>query len=198
MADHRATIIKIDGNQVQLEIIDKNPSRQRRFTDRSATFRLDLNFEEERLTKETKDFSRSLIIRTKILVAISPRRDRDRRQSDVTERARQVLTSFRSYLMATKEDETVAPSQGALKAGDADFHPLAGMEVVGRRSGKAEGEPEAGGEPEALARVDGRGTRRRRWTQALAVTKKQGFIRPSPSALIRPHFPLPTANSELE
>ena len=86
VADHRATIIKIDGNQVQLEIVDKTPSLQRRFTDRSATFRLDLNFEEERLAKETKDFS-GHIIRTKIVVAISPRRDRDRRQSDVTERA---------------------------------------------------------------------------------------------------------------
>jgi hypothetical protein len=122
VADHRATIVKIDGYQVQLEIVDKNPSLQRRFTDRSATFRLDLNFEEERLSKEANDLS-GQIIRTKILVAISPRRDRDRRQSDVTERARQVLTSFRSYLMATKEDETVSPSQGALKRATWIFTP---------------------------------------------------------------------------
>ena len=44
---------------------------------------------------------------------LGPMKDRDRRRRDVSERAREVLVSFRSYLMAT-EEEPVAP-QGALR-----------------------------------------------------------------------------------
>ncbi len=40
-------------------------------------------------------------------MTVSPRRNRDRRRSDVLARAREVLMSFRSYLMAS-EDESAA------------------------------------------------------------------------------------------
>ena len=113
VADHQATILAIDANQVQLEIVHKNPGQTRRFTDRAVTFRLDLRFQEERLQKNEGEHV-GVIIRTKIRVAISPRKNRDRRRDDVTDRARLVLASFRSYLMAVKEEESVSPSSGAL------------------------------------------------------------------------------------
>ena len=47
VADHQATIVKIDGNRMELEIIENGAGR--RYADRSAAFRLDLRFEEERL-----------------------------------------------------------------------------------------------------------------------------------------------------
>jgi len=42
-------------------------------------------------------------------VAISPRRSRARRRADITHRARQVLVSLRSYLMATELQSEPAP-----------------------------------------------------------------------------------------
>jgi diguanylate cyclase (GGDEF)-like protein len=112
VADHRAAILKIDANQVLLEITEKDPSRLRRLTDRPVGFFLDLRFEEQRLQKHESEFAGHLI-RTKIYVSIGPRRDRDRRRADLCDRARQVLTSFRAYLMATMEDETVVPWRGS-------------------------------------------------------------------------------------
>ncbi len=113
VADHEATILKIDGNQVQLEITEKNPSRLRRLTDRSVSFQVDLRFEEQRLQKCEGEFAGHLT-RTKIYVSIGPRKDRDRRRHDLDNRARRMLTSFRAYLMATKEEESVTPARGTL------------------------------------------------------------------------------------
>jgi hypothetical protein len=56
--------------------------------------------------------SGDIATRTRIHVTVSPRRNRDRRRDDVTARAREVLVSFRAYLMAAEEE--VAPSVGAL------------------------------------------------------------------------------------
>jgi hypothetical protein len=52
-------------------------------------------------------------VRTRIRVSISPRKNRDRRRPDVSGRAREVLVSFRSYLMATEDDPL--PCQGVLR-----------------------------------------------------------------------------------
>ena len=85
----------------------------RRLTDRPVSFRVHLRFEEERLQKgEEHSPLGGGTLRTKIRVAIAPRRNRDRRRADVTDRARQVLASFRSYLMASEEEAT--PSRGVL------------------------------------------------------------------------------------
>ena len=46
---------------------------------------------------------------TKIRVSITLKKSRDRRRDDVLQRAQQVLVSFRSYLMATKD---VSSTQG--------------------------------------------------------------------------------------
>jgi diguanylate cyclase (GGDEF)-like protein/PAS domain S-box-containing protein len=115
VADHRAQIVAIDGSRVRLEIEDKPASRLRRLTDRSVSFWIDLSFQEERLQKDRAGSSWSLdagTTRTRIHVTVSPRRDRDRRRNDVLARAREVLVSFRSYLMAS-EDESAA-SVGAI------------------------------------------------------------------------------------
>jgi diguanylate cyclase (GGDEF)-like protein len=103
VADHRAKIIAIDGNRVKLEINDQ-ASPTRRGSDRPVTFLVDLRLEEEAFTKaEPDDPNASGISRTRIHVTISPRKNRDRRRADIADRAREVLSSFRSYLMATAE-----------------------------------------------------------------------------------------------
>jgi diguanylate cyclase (GGDEF)-like protein len=115
VADHQAKIMAIDGNQVRLEIEDKPASRLRRFTDRSVAFTVELMFEEERVQRDRTGTATSLNsgnARTKIRVSVTPRRNRDRRRNDVMARARDVLVSFRSYLMAVEEESE--PSTGAL------------------------------------------------------------------------------------
>ena len=106
VADHQATILKIDGNHMQLEIVEKS-SRLRRLTDRPVSFLLSARFEEQARHKGKADAngSASGALRTRICVIISPRRTRDRRAPDMTQRLQQVLLSLQSYLMAVPEGE---------------------------------------------------------------------------------------------
>ena len=111
VADHEATILKIDGNHIELEIAEKCDGHLRRLTDRPVAFELDLRFEEQRQRREEDHGEVSLggVLKTRIFVAITPRKTRDRRRPDVAERALHVLASFRSYLMATSEDHASPP-----------------------------------------------------------------------------------------
>ena len=113
VADHQAKIVKIDGNRIRMEIDDQHTGRLRRFTDRSVTFGVELRFEEERFQKDGDNSPSGGVLRTRIRVSIGPKKSRDRRRRDVFDRAREVLISFRSYLMATEEEPL--PSQGALR-----------------------------------------------------------------------------------
>jgi len=116
VADHEAEILKIDGNHIQLEIAEKCDSRLRRWTDRPVAFLLDLRLEEQRMRREKDngDVNATGVLRTRIFVTIAPRKTRNRRQADVVERAQHLLMSFRSYLMATPEDEDSQASKGGL------------------------------------------------------------------------------------
>ncbi len=115
VADHRARIISVDGNRVKLEIDDRPMSRFRRLTDRPTTFSMDLRFEEERAKSERAGPVQSPgsggTTRTRIKVAIGPRTNRDRRRKGMADKARAVLASFRSYLMAIEEE---TPAEGTM------------------------------------------------------------------------------------
>jgi diguanylate cyclase (GGDEF)-like protein len=111
VADHQAKIIHVEGSKVRLEIEDLSLSRLRRMTDRTSAFLMDLVFEEERLQKDQTDPS-SGTTRTRIHVTISTRKSRDRRREEITNRARGILMSVRSYLMASEEEPE--SSSGAL------------------------------------------------------------------------------------
>jgi len=112
VADHRATIVKIDSNQVDLQIEDHCQGRLRRACDRPIGFSIHLEFVEEGLEKpEVPARAPTAASWTRIHVAIRPQRDRDRRRTDAAEQAREVLISLRSYLMATEEDP---PSHGGV------------------------------------------------------------------------------------
>ena len=115
-ADHEANILKIDGNEIQMEIAEKLDGRMRRLTDRPLLFQLDLWFEEQRVRpgKDDGEVDKGGVLRTRVFVTITPRKTRDRRRADVVERAQQVLVSFRSYLMATPEGESSPPPGGSL------------------------------------------------------------------------------------
>lgn len=103
VVDHRAKILKIDGNHVRLEIVEQHGTL-RRLTDRPIAFRVDLRFQEESVQKDGDGSSSGGAVRTRIELCIGLRRARDRRRTKVEQRAREVIASFRSYLMATNED----------------------------------------------------------------------------------------------
>jgi diguanylate cyclase (GGDEF)-like protein len=110
VADHQAKIVAIDANRVQLEIDDRPTSGFRRLTDRPVSFRVDLCLEEEQLQTSRTENGQSAggsTTRTRIKVTVSPRKDRDRRRRDVMVRAREVLMSFRSYLMASEHEPSL-------------------------------------------------------------------------------------------
>jgi diguanylate cyclase (GGDEF)-like protein len=113
VADHQAKIATIDGGQVRLEISDNRESRHRRWTDRPVSFLLDLRLEEEQLQRENAEPGKDVVTRTRIYVAIGPLKNRDRRRADVASRAREMMVSLRSYLMAN--DAASEDSQGMLR-----------------------------------------------------------------------------------
>lgn len=107
VADHQAKIVAIDGDRVRIELDDRHPGRLRRLTDRPVTFALDLKLEELR-SRGRGGPGDAGPTRTRVHLVIQPRKHRDRRRNDVMARAREVLVSFRSYLMATEEEPSHA------------------------------------------------------------------------------------------
>lgn len=98
VADHYAEILSIDSKRVSLRIDGDNLPLARRNGDRLVPFLIEIEFDE----LEEPDTSRAARIsqRTLISVVIRPKRDRDRRKRDCLERAKQLFSSLKSYLIA--------------------------------------------------------------------------------------------------
>jgi hypothetical protein len=56
-------------------------------------------------------------VETRVHVQIRPRRDRDRRREATVEKARRLLGSLKSYLMAREDDGTTPQTQAVVAAG---------------------------------------------------------------------------------
>ena len=112
VADHQATIVKIEQNKLELQIADSSPQHRRRFGDRPVVFCVELSLEEEQLGKMQGDVRGPVTTRTRIHVAIVPQKNRDRRRADIAQRAHEVLVSLRSYLMASHDAQP--PAEGIL------------------------------------------------------------------------------------
>lgn len=136
VADHHAEIVSIEETRVVLRIDGEGQSMLRRRNDRSVPFVIELSFTEKNLPGDVTH-QRGGQQRTQIRVVIRPRRNRDRRRRDVLERARKLLMSLKSYLMAhehrLEEDaEEGDPRQdGVLKRARQIFAPLLGKKGDG-------------------------------------------------------------------
>ena len=64
----------------------------------------------------TQGFAAGTYVETRIEVVIRPRRDRDRRREATVEKARRLLGSLKSYLMAREDDGNGARSSRPLCA----------------------------------------------------------------------------------
>ena len=108
ISDHSAKILKTDENHVKMEINGKEASDHRRKSDRDQTFVIKIDFSEQHIERaNSQGFAAGSYAQTKLDVSISPRRDRDRRREATTERARMLLGSLKSYLMAKEADAEV-------------------------------------------------------------------------------------------
>lgn len=116
VADHQAQVIRLEGNRMQLHIVDHR--YRRRSSDRPIAFRIEVRMQEEKVSRPAPDGGAGReVIQTRIYVTIAPLSHRDRRRSRSAERARELSASLRSYLMATQEAETaeiLPPEQGIL------------------------------------------------------------------------------------
>ena len=115
VADHHAEILLTDRNRVQLKLDgERGGPLFRRGADRGIRLLMDISLHEETFAPDNNP--RAVFKRTRIGVTISPVRSRERRTADSLERARQLVVSLRSYLMATDVDgvEAVTEEDGGL------------------------------------------------------------------------------------
>jgi hypothetical protein len=111
IADQSARIIKTDDAELHLEVTDRH-SANRRGIDRPATFLIDLKLSQQHTERtNSQGYAAGQYVETRIDVVIRPRRDRDRRRDAVVEKARRLLGSLKSYLMALEERERAAKAE---------------------------------------------------------------------------------------
>ena len=109
VTDQEAKIISIRDNRVEIEISSDRIGSNRRKADRPSSYRLELEFSEERLEK-TNSFGLAAgsYAQTMIHASIRPKKSRNRRREDQMERARMAIQSLKAYLMA-REVEADGP-----------------------------------------------------------------------------------------
>ena len=81
--------VKIDGQHMAMT---------RRNSDRPVPFLIEMSFHEKKPQGEKRSGNEP--VGTLVRVVVRPRKQRDRRQKDAVQRARQLLVSLKSYLMA--------------------------------------------------------------------------------------------------
>jgi diguanylate cyclase (GGDEF)-like protein/PAS domain S-box-containing protein len=112
IADQNAKIVKTNENELQLVVTDSQTGTQRRATDRPITFQIHLKLSQQRLERSnSQGFAAGAYAETHVQVIIHPRRDRDRRREATMDKARRLLGSLKSYLMAREEEDVPAATE---------------------------------------------------------------------------------------
>jgi diguanylate cyclase (GGDEF)-like protein/PAS domain S-box-containing protein len=114
IADQSAKIVKTNENELDLVVTDSHSNTNRRANDRPVTFLIQLKLMQQRAERaNSQGLAAGMHVETRIDVVIRPRRDRDRRREATTEKARRLLGSLKSYLMAREDDGKVLESEEA-------------------------------------------------------------------------------------
>jgi hypothetical protein len=109
VADHEARIEASDDRRVCIALDGPGAiGVMRRSADRRVSLLAEVTLAEEQVrgTNSTGQNGGGTVTRTKIHVVVRPRRDRDRRRSTAVGKARRLLASLRSYLMAIDDSRT--------------------------------------------------------------------------------------------
>jgi hypothetical protein len=105
ISDQGAKITKTGENKISLEVTDNCSGFNRRKEDRPIAFSIDLEFSQQHYERSnTQGFASGVYVETRAKVKIQPCRDRDRRREATVEKARRLLGSLKSYLMAKEDD----------------------------------------------------------------------------------------------
>lgn len=116
IADQDAKIVKTNENELHLAVTNSQAITGRRSTDRPVTFLIQMKLSQRHTERaNTSGLAAGVYVETVVDVTIRPRRDRDRRREAVVEKARRLLGSLKSYLMA-REDEGKAQEVEELAA----------------------------------------------------------------------------------
>jgi diguanylate cyclase (GGDEF)-like protein len=108
IADQNAKIVKTDDTELHLEVTDSHAA-DRRSADRPTTFLIDLKLSQQHSDRaNSAGFAAGNYVETQIEAVIRPRRERDRRRDAVVDKARRLLGSLKSYLMAQESDSRAA------------------------------------------------------------------------------------------
>ena len=107
VADHNAQIELLQENDIVLRMELLADSKLRRRGERPVSFEVSLHFAERRMPAVSTAGIASESIQSVVKVSVRPRKDRDRRMEGIADRANKIVSSLRSYLMAT--EEAIAP-----------------------------------------------------------------------------------------
>ncbi|MEN0109342.1 MAG: diguanylate cyclase [Planctomycetota bacterium] len=106
VADRDAQVLKAAESYLRLAVDDG-----RRSDERPVTFEIELDLSQHHEERtNSAGFAAGKYVQTVAAVTIKPRRDRDRRKAEVVERARQMLGSLQSYLMAKEVEADAVPT----------------------------------------------------------------------------------------
>ncbi|NOY28788.1 MAG: diguanylate cyclase [Planctomycetes bacterium] len=109
VTDHKAKIISTDESSVALEVSSETVSYDRRKADRHVTFRVELQFHEDRVESTNKlGLASGEQVQTRVEIAIRPKRSSRRRKAEQAERARLILQCIKAYFMAKEGEEVEA------------------------------------------------------------------------------------------
>ena len=110
VADHSAEIKSIEDSRILMHV----HGERKRSGDRAVSLTLELSFAEEHVRgnggTNGATNAAGTITRTKIKVVMRPKRNRDRRRTNSVGHARLLLTSLRSYLMASDDNSRISCS----------------------------------------------------------------------------------------
>jgi diguanylate cyclase (GGDEF)-like protein/PAS domain S-box-containing protein len=117
IADQQAKISKTDDTELELTVTDSHTGSNRRLNDRPVTFVIQLKLSQQHAERaNTAGLAAGTYVETRVDVQIRPRRDRDRRREATVEKARRLLGSLKSYLMAREDDGSAANTLAAAHA----------------------------------------------------------------------------------
>jgi diguanylate cyclase (GGDEF)-like protein len=114
ISDHQAKLISTRENHLEMELSGDKVGNNRRKADRPEHFRVEIEFGEKRVERMNNvGLAKGASMLSTAQVTIRPRRSRNRRQGEHTERARLILQSLKAYLMAKEVSVDGLPTETA-------------------------------------------------------------------------------------
>ena len=113
ISDHAAKILHVAEDEIRMELDDSSTSGDRQL--KAVPFVVEVKFSQQHHDrKNAAGLAAGKYVETVADIKIRPRRDRDRRNGSAAERARLLLGSLKSYLMAREADRAEPKANAAV------------------------------------------------------------------------------------